>query len=138
MKIGFALITSSPFFDDIISIENGINREAAFFETLGSEINLPHTTIFQGNMSNDINYKSIAERLAKAFCKLFPERKIFFKKCVYVPDGWYFLECLKTDAFQRLHDITLEEVKPYIVLEHSRLKRNMESLTEKEIAAIEK
>ena len=136
MKIGFALITSSPFFYNIIAIENKINKEAAFFDTLGSNVNIPHTTIFQGDMRNDIDYKNIANDIAEIFNELIPNKKIAFNDFVYVPDGWYFLECVKTDMLQNLHQFTLENVKKYIILDPNRLSRNIKSLSKIEIDAI--
>lgn len=138
MNIGFALITSSPFFDRIIEIENAFHDRAGFFDLLGNQKNLPHTTLFQGTMKEDIDFQKIAASAADEFCRLFPSGMIEFGSCKYVPEGWYFWKCIKTEAFQTLHDYVLHKVYPYIVLDPQRLARNNKVLSPVEKQAIER
>lgn len=136
MKIGFALICQSPFFEEVIKIENQIHQSAGFFDSLGANINLPHTTLFQGEMDDTIDYAEIAKKIALETKRLIPNLKITFSKVVYVPEGWYFLECEKTEALQRLHNFTLKLVEPYIVLTEGRLKRNTRNMPRNQIDAL--
>ncbi|MBQ8791893.1 MAG: hypothetical protein IJZ51_11380 [Ruminiclostridium sp.] len=136
MKIGFALISSNPVFDQVISIENKIHVRAGFLDYLGTHHNLPHTTIFQGNLSDETNYCAIAEKIAKKFTELFPSKTIDFGDVIYVPEGWYFWMCKKTKEFQELHDLTLKLVELNIVLEPSRFNRNIENIPSIQLEAI--
>lgn len=120
MKTGFALICASPLFDDIIKIENEIHSRAGFFNSLGAKENMPHVTLFQGEMDGGLNLGEIAEKIASAARRLIPDKKICFTDVEYVRRGWYFLACEKTRELQKLHDIALGEVKPFIVLDGRR------------------
>lgn len=136
MNIGFALITNSPFFDKIIEMENKYHDTAGFHNTLGSENNLPHITIFQGTMSEYINYQKIANQLAIKYKSICSENTLDFNDVVYVPEGWYFYECQTTEVLTQLHNCCLSLVKDYIVLNPNRLERNLSALTNDQISGI--
>lgn len=136
MKIGFALITDSPFFDRVIDLEHAFHDEARFFDSLGSEKNLPHTTLFQGYMDDSIDYRAIADMTAKGFVRLVPDRIVRFKDIVYVPEGWYFLECVPDVRLNELHSLVLSAVKPFIQLDPARMDRNMEVLSPEELEGV--
>lgn len=128
MKIGYALITDNPVFSRVIGVENRIHGQSGFADYLGEEKNLPHTTIFQGDLSEDMDYREVAGKIADKFAELFPRKTIVFEKVEYIPEGWYFWMCKKDRAFQRLHDYTLELVKPYILLDPMRMEKIKEEM----------
>lgn len=138
MKLGFALITEQPIFNRIIEIEKSIHARAGFFDYLGEKINLPHTTIFQGNVSDDLDFCNVAEKVAEKFVELLPLKRIELENIVYVPEGWYFWMWKKTDALMNLHRATLKEVEPFILLDPDRLKRNTGIMSKSEIEGLKK
>ncbi|MCD7838087.1 MAG: hypothetical protein LUG65_04170 [Clostridiales bacterium] len=137
MKIGFALITEKPFMNSVIQIENRFHRESRFFDRLGAEHNLPHTTLFQGEMDNTIDYRHIARQIAAHLQQVLPDRRMVFSDVVYVPEGWYFLECERSVGLMALHRYTLQLVTPHIILEPDRMSRNLDALPEQQKKAIE-
>ena len=137
MKIGFAIITGSPFFEQIIAFEHLFHEEGGFFNSLGAKKNLPHTTLFQGDMDEVIDYRSIADMIAEKFVRLFPDRVVAFDKIVYVPEGWYFLECRKDPPLFDLHEEVLKWVQPYIRLDPARLDRDTGVMTREQIKGVQ-
>ena len=137
MKIGFAIITDSPFFEQIIAFEHHFHVEGGFFDSLGSEKNLPHTTLFQGDMDEAIDYRSIADIIAEKFVRLLPDRVIAFDKIVYVPEGWYFLECRRDPPLFELHEEVLKLVRPHIHLDPARLDRDTGVMTREQIRGVQ-
>ena len=122
MKIGFALIAEKKFVDQIVALECEFHDKAGFSDHLGTVNNLPHTTLFQGEMRDAINYREIAEHIASEYVKLSKSRTLRFTKIKYVPLGWYFLICKKSKALSTLHFQVLSRVEPYIVLPETRLE----------------
>ena len=138
MKIGFALITEDPFFGELIRRENALGEAAGFLDKLGPIHRLPHTTLFQGMMREDIPFESIAMELAENYLYFCPDRRVTFGDIVYVPEGWYFLEAEKDDRLQHIHDLLLERLGPYMVLDSRRLDRDTSFMSQAEKAGIEK
>lgn len=128
MNIGFALITENNFVNQIVALEHQFHDKAGFFSTLGVTHNLPHTTLFQGTMKDDINYYEIAGFIANEYVKLSKSRHLRFTTIEYVPHGWYFLMCKKSKILSTLHSRLLTVVKPYIILPKERFERATEDL----------
>lgn len=124
MKIGFALITAPPFFNRLIELENRCHNLCGFYDRLGKTKNLPHTTLFQGNLRETCPYEDIAEEIAASLRKQQLYR-VTFSRVVYVPEGWCFLECVNTPELAALHRKTLALAEPYIVLPHDTGSENM-------------
>lgn len=137
MKIGFAIVMASPFFDKIISIQNTIAARYPFRDLLGAEHNLPHTTLFQGSFSESINYQEIADRAAEKLSLLLPDKMISFTDVIYKAEGWYFFMIEKTPELQQLHELVLSEIMPDLILDPDRMNRNISGLSEDEIAGIQ-
>lgn len=138
MKIGFALITKAPFFNEIVRIENEVHDICGFMNKLGLVKNIPHTTLFQGSFSEQVDYKSILKEIKKYFCDSNQDKKLHFDEVIYVPEGWYFYACKKTDRLQELHNMTLELCKKDIVLEADRLANRFLNLPQIQIDGIAK
>lgn len=136
MKIGFALITASPYFDNIVEIENKLHESSGFHNKLEKKNNIPHTTIFQGSFADDTDYIQIANELANYYKNICADKTLHFEKVVYVPSGWYFYICKITPELQALHCLTLEKCKEHIILEPDRLSRDMSGLTPEQYAGI--
>lgn len=122
MKIGFALIAEKKFVDQIVALECEFHDKAGFSDHLGTVNNLPHTTLFQGEMRDDINYREIAAHIATEYVELSKSRILRFTRIKYVPIGWYFLICKKSKAMSTLHYQVLHRIEPYIVLPKERLE----------------
>lgn len=122
MKIGFALIAEKKFVDQIVALECEFHDKAGFSDHLGTVNNLPHTTLFQGEMRDDINYREIAAHIATEYVELSKSRTLRFTRIKYVPIGWYFLICKKNKAMSTLHYQVLHRIEPYIVLPKERLE----------------
>jgi 2'-5' RNA ligase len=128
MKIGFAIITEDRFVNRIVALEHEFHDKAHFFNTLGLVRNLPHITLFQGEMKEDINYFEIADYIADKSAKLFISRNLRFKDIKYVPHGWYFLMCKKSKELFTLHNLVLNKVKSFVVLPDDRMERITEEM----------
>ena len=63
MKIGIALITESPFFEEIVKIENEVHDICGFSNKLEVYNNIPHTTLFHGTFQDDTDYEFILHKL---------------------------------------------------------------------------
>lgn len=137
MKIGFAILVSDPLFGGVIDIENAFHDRAGFFDRLSQDGNLPHTTLFQGEMRDDINFEVVADAIENHIVHG-SQRTMQFTHISYVPEGWYFLDCVKTQFLTELHMLTLEMVKPFIILDENRMKRNTSSMPQNQIYALEK
>lgn len=136
MKIGFALITTSPYFDKIVALENRLHSKTNFHNKLELKNNIPHTTLFQGNFKNDTDYIEISTILATFIKRQMIDRTLHFTKVVYVPNGWYFYICNITDELKALHYITLKVCKNKIILDPSRLEGTLSHLTPDQINGI--
>ena len=64
--------------------------------------------------------------------------KLHFQEVSYVPQGWYFYMCQKTEELQRIHCFTLGRCKEHIVLPPDRMERNVNHLTQDQKSGIEK
>ena len=122
MKIGFALIAENTFVNQIVALEREFHDKAGFSDILGTVNNLPHTTLFQGEMRVNIDYREIAEHIASEYLKLSKTRTLRFTHVKYVPHGWYFLLCRKSKVLSALHYQVLSKVEPYIVLPKERFE----------------
>ena len=138
MKIGVALITESPFFEEIVKIENEVHDICGFLNKLEVYNNIPHTTLFQGTFRDDTDYEFILHKLKNYYMENVQEKSLYFEKMMYIPEGWYFYTCKKTTELQLLHNITLELCKKDIVLEPDRMTRDVFNLPQNQIEAIEK
>lgn len=136
MKIGFAIIAEQEFLEQIVSFETKFHDRAGFLNHLGTVHNLPHITLFQGEMKEAINYCNIADEIASEYVRRYANRRLIFTNIEYVPDGWYFLLCKKNAELLSLHYHLLKEVYPYIILPENRLDRRVEELTEEQYNAI--
>lgn len=137
MNIGFALVTSSPFFDELVNIENEIHDSCGFHNRLETINNIPHTTLFQGSFKDDTDFVSILKSIRDYFLMHSSECKLHFQEAVYVPHGWYFYTCKITEELQDLHMHTLELCKNHIILSPDRMNRNLSGLTEDQIKGID-
>ena len=138
MNIGFALVTGGSFFDDIVSIENELHEYCGFHNKLEKISNIPHTTIFQGGFKDDANYSMILQDIKEFFVSNMSDFQLHFQDVVYVPNGWYFYTCKKTEELNRLHCFTLGRCKDHIILSPDRLNRNLSDMTESQINGVEK
>ena len=136
MKIGFAIITEDSFVSQIVALEHEFHEKACFYDTLGVKNNIPHTTIFQGEMKNNINYLEIADFIANEYNKIIRSKHIHFTDVEYVSHGWYFLMCEKTKELSALHNLVLDKVSPFIILPKDRLNRITENMPEVQRNAI--
>lgn len=128
MKIGFAIITEDCFVNQIVALEHQFHHKAHFFNSLGIVENLPHTTLFQGEMKEDINYFEIADYIADEYAKLSKSRNLKFSNIKYVPHGWYFLMCKKSKELSTLHYLVLNKIKSFVVLPDDRMERITEEM----------
>ncbi|MBR1454228.1 MAG: hypothetical protein IJ593_06245 [Lachnospiraceae bacterium] len=138
MNIGFALITGNPFFNSIVDLENEVHEICRFHNRLGRENNIPHTTIFQGSFNDYTDYSAILRDIREYYIDNSTDLKLHFKEVKYVPHGWYFYMCEKTEELKRLHYFTLGRCKEYIVLSPDRLNVDMNELTKDQVLGIEK
>lgn len=136
MKIGFALITTPPFFNEIVKIENKLHEITDFHNKLETINNIPHTTLFQGTFSDTTDYIRIANVITEYFLYNCLDKCLHFNDVKYIPFGWYFYTCSITKELQKLHELTLSECKPYIILEPDRLDRDLSNLTKDQIYGI--
>lgn len=137
MKIGFALITENPFLEHIVKTENELSLKHHFLSDLGIEHNLPHTTLFQENFRDDLLYEDALFWIARE-CKKLGIADLEFADVRYIPDGWYFWCCNKTDKLQILHDFVLSVISDYIILDPDRMEKCAKGLTEKQMHGLSK
>lgn len=137
MNIGFALIVGSPLLEEIIKLENGVHDQAGFYNTLGPQHCMPHTTIFQGTFVDDVPYIEIADEIANYYRRNIKNFIPTFTRIVYVPSGWYFYECEKKPSLQLLHNYTCKCIKPFLALDSARMSRDLSYLTMDQIKGIE-
>lgn len=135
MKIGFALVTDEHFLEKIVNISNSMSKKCNFLNDLGVEHNLPHTTLFQGEFQDDFDFHEALKQIYSEMIKL-NITSIDFTNVQYVPEGWYFYICKKTNELQALHEYTLQLVKDNVVLETNRLDRDVKNLSQEQIAGI--
>lgn len=136
MKTGFAIVAEEAFINQIVTLEHEFHESAGFYDSLGTTYNLPHTTLFQGEMRDEINYKEIANDIAREYIKLSTSLILHFTEIKYVPSGWYFLLCLKSKELLALHNYVLKRVEPYLILPEDRMKRDFSDLTKAQREAI--
>lgn len=136
MKIGFALIPEDSFIEEIIALEGHFHNKGRFLHRLGFETNLPHITLFQGDIDNHLDYKTMALDILDTLRRLSLPPIIHFSNISYVEKGWYFLKCDKTELLLAMHNFVLEQIKPYIILPPNRLERSLEYLTKTQYNAI--
>lgn len=101
MKIGFALIPSNPILTTLITTQNHLVPSCHFQDNLDANQNLPHLTLFQGDMRDNIPYRTIADSLFEQY-----ENEPFLlrtKSIKYVPQGWYFLMLKSNSDLTLLH-----------------------------------
>lgn len=134
MKIGFALIPDSKILNKIIDIENAIHKEAGFVNFLGNEKNLPHMTLFQGDMKDSIDYIKIAKEIISFYKSEKRNNRITFENVIYKPTGWYFLLIKNTSLLMDLHYKTLELCKPFIIFDQTKKERIEKLSLEEELA----
>lgn len=137
MNIGFALVTGNPFFEGIVDLENEIHVTCGFHNRLERKNNIPHTTIFQGSFEDNTDYSAILRDIREYYVSNSTDLKLHFQGVQYVPQGWYFYMCQKTEELKRLHCFTLGRCKEYIALSPGRMNRNMYYLTKDQISGIE-
>lgn len=138
MNVGFALVTGNPFFDNIVDLENEVHEICGFHNRLERKNNIPHTTIFQGSFEEHTDYSAVLRDIREYYVSNSADMKLHFQEVQYVPHGWYFYMCQKTEELERLHCFTLGRCKEYIVLSPDRMNRNMNDLTQDQILGIEK
>ena len=136
MRIGFAIIVEKNFIDQIVALEHEFHESANFYDFLGTKYNLPHTTLFQGEMRDEIDYQGIANDIVRKYIELSTNLTLHFTRIKYVPKGWYFLLCQKSKELLTLHDFVLKKVEPYIILPEDRLKRDYNDLSKAQREAI--
>jgi hypothetical protein len=136
MNIGFALITSNPFFREFTNVENEVHEICGFHNKLEQINNIPHTTLFQGTFENNTDYVTIVNSIRDFFLSNAKDFELHFQKAVYIPQGWYFYTCAITDELQMLHEYTLKQCKEHIILSEDRLNRNLEDLTKAQVEGI--
>ena len=137
MNIGFALVTGNPFFDSVVDLENEIHEICGFHNKLERANNIPHTTIFQGSFEEHTDYSAILRDIREYYVGNASDLRLHFREVVYVPHGWYFYMCKKTEELEKLHCFTLGRCKEYIALSPDRMNRNMDDLTPNQISGIE-
>ena len=138
MNIGFALVTGDPFFGNIVDLENELHETCGFRNKLERVNNIPHTTIFQGSFEENTDFSAILRDIREYFVGNASDFRLHFQDVVYVPHGWYFYMCQKTEELERLHCFTLGRCKEYITLSADRMNRDMNDLTKNQISGIEK
>lgn len=136
MKIGFALIPQDSVVEQIIDFEQRFHDSGNFSHALGIKHNLPHITLFQGEMNENFDYVTMANSLSNFLVEKRLIPLVSFSKIVYVEKGWYFLMCDNSDFLLSMHDFVLKHVEPYIVLPPDRMERDIECLTENQYKAI--
>lgn len=136
MKIGFALIPQDCIVEQIINFEKRFHDSGDFSHSLGTESNLPHITLFQGEMDEMFDYVAMADSLSKFFIEQELSPIVNFSKIVYVEKGWYFLMCDSSDFLLSMHNFVLRHIEPYIVLPQDRMERNIAGLTKNQYEAI--
>jgi len=130
MDIGFALITADPFFSKVIEIENEVHEICGFKDKLGREHNLPHTTLFQGAFADETDYQNIAKKIKYYMNEINSSWSLNFDCVQYVPEGWYFYNCIRTENIFLLHNYVIKQCEKDIVLKPERLDRELGKLTD--------
>lgn len=121
MKVGFALIPTSPFFESIVHIENTLRDECGFITNLGLKENIPHIALFQGTFKDGIGYTSVLKLLKEYIHNQRQILDVHFENISYAHDGWYFYDIRKTNLLQNIHAYTFMYCEPYIILEPDRI-----------------
>ncbi len=135
IRIGLALITEDSFLNRIVEIEKKIAQKYNFLTDLGTTYNLPHTTLFQGRFEEGFNYCKILKQIEQKLKELHL-KELKFIKVEYVPEGWYFYLCKKTDKLMKLHTYVLDLVKDDVILDLGRFKRDLSKLTKDQLEAL--
>lgn len=136
MKIGFAIIPEMSFTRQIIDFESRFHQEGGFSHSLGIDRNLPHITLFQGEIEDQFDYISMAQSIMKEIKSLSFVHSLKFSKIEYVEKGWYFLMCDKTELLSTIHNFVLKKISPYIIFPSVRNLENLEFLTPTQYDAI--
>jgi len=125
MKLGFALIPSSPFFDKIVEIENTYHEGGGFFSNMKLSKNMPHIPLFSGKVKDEFDFVKLTEDLAKEYRNLLKEGIISFESVQYVPKGWYLYICKNTPNLRALHKFVLDRIYDSIILDPKRFSRDV-------------
>ena len=137
-KIGFALIAETNFVNKIVNLEHDFHEKAGFFDSLGIIKNLPHLTLFQGEMNDKMNYQEVADKIARVFDEMDSSPMLHFTHIDYIPQGWYFLLCEKSKELEALHFEVLRMIEQYISLPEDRLTRCTNDMPRAQIEAIQR
>lgn len=137
MKLGFAIITDKTFLENLTDTVNDIADEYGFFNKLGLEHNLPHTTLFQGEFPKDFDYHEVLRQIYAEMAKLNID-SLVFTNVEYIQGGWYFYMCDKTKELQQLHEYTLSLIESHVIADSKDLNSDIDGLPQEQIDGIKK
>ena len=122
MEIGFALLPDKEFVEQLIDVEHKHHNTLGFMDYLGFETNIPHLTLFQGSLINNVNCEGVVGQIA-SLIRTMNYKKVEMDKPGYFPKGWYFYTAKKASQLMNVHLETLEMCKKSIILDPMRVAK---------------
>ena len=129
MKIGMAMIPSVEMIESIVELQKKVIPICPLHPLLGTENNLPHITLVQGQFGKHINWVSLISKL-RDYChkqKYLLEVKVTGLE--YKPLGWYFLTLNENILFYEAHRCVFEELKDSMFLTKEDLRKDTDEYT---------
>ncbi len=122
MDIGFALLPDKEFIEQFINVEHNHHNTLGFMDYLGFETNVPHMTLFQGNLVNSMNCESVVNQLA-SLIRTMDYKFVEMNSAECLSKGWYFYNAKKVPQLINVHLETLEMCKKNIILDPLRIAK---------------
>lgn len=122
MEIGFALLPDKEFIEQLVNIEHRQHNTLGFTDYLGFETNVPHMTLFQGNLVNNLNCEDVVNKIV-SLIRTMDYKQVEMGSPEYFPKGWYFYLAKKSPQLINIHLETLELCKKNIILDPMRITK---------------
>jgi hypothetical protein len=128
---GFALLPDEATAGRLIEFQNSVAQSVPLQPILGTWVNRPHMTVFQGNLDRGAPIEAtIADGLA-ILSPLAP-LTLRFHEVIHKPRGWYFLVIHQEEWMLALQGLLIQRVQKFV---NTSTNGNIGGYTQDELAS---